>query len=451
MRPDLKEFGSTGLNRIGGFVQEDINAALRGSAWRTNVKEMTEQDAIIGAMLFAIEMLMRGVEWQIAPASEDDAAALEWAEFIRTCMDDMSMSWADIMSEALTMLPWGWALFETVYKVRGGEHRDPKRNSKYSDGRFGWRKWGIRGQETLNSWVFGDDGGIQAMVQLAPPKYTRVVIPIEKSLLFRTKARQNNPEGRSVLRNAYVSWYYKNNIQRIEAIGIERDMAGLPIAHVPARLLSSTASVEDQALRDTLKGIVTSIKRDQQEGVVWPSDYDENGNQLFRLELLSSGGSRQFDTDVIIGRYDQRIAMTVLADFILLGHENVGSNALSVDKTQLFTSAIKAWLQSIADVINRFAIPRLLKFNGVPAELHPSLKFGDVNQINIEQLCEYVSKLTGANLIIPDDELEAHLRQTADLPPIPDGRERPEPQEQPRADEEAAQVEAAIRVLARGY
>ena len=444
-RPDLIEIGSTGLNRVGGYVQEDINAALRGSAWKKNVVEMTEQDAIIGAMLFAIEMLMRGVEWQIMPAVEDDASALEWSDFVKSCMDDMSMSWSDILSEILTMLPWGFAPMELVYKVRGGEHKDHRRSSKFNDGRFGWRKWSIRGQETIEQWMFDEDGGIQGMIQLAPPRYTRVEIPIEKTLLFRTKARQNNPEGRSVLRNAYVSWYYKNNIQRIEAIGIERDMAGFPVGFIPGRYLSSSASTDEVAMRDRFQDIITGVKRDQQEGILWPSDRDENGNRLFEFELTASGGQRQFDTDKIIARYDQRIAMTVLADFILLGHENVGSNALSVDKTELFTSAIKAWLASIADVINRFAIPRLMAFNGVPADLHPSLKFGDVSQISIDQLREYVSDLTGANLILPDDELEAHLRQTADLPPIPEGRERPE-----SSDEETAQVEAARRVLARG-
>lgn len=445
------EIGSTGLNRVGGYIQEDINAALRGTQWRDNVTEMKEQDAIVGAMLFAIKMLMRGVPMEIVPADEGSKAARNEAEFVRTCIDDMSMSWADTLGEILTMLPWGYSPFEVVYKVRRGDSNDPSRRSKYTDGRFGWRKWGIRGQQTIERWLFDDDGGIQGLVQLAPPRYNRVEIPIEKLLLFRTESNQNNPEGRSVLRNAYVSWYYKNNIQRIEAIGIERDLAGFPIAFIPSQYLISSASDDQVALRDAIKDIVTGVKRDQEEGVIFPSDTDENGNKLFDFALTSSGGQRQFDTDTIIGRYDQRMAMTVLADFILLGHEKVGSNALSVDKTKLFQSAISAWLTSIADVINRFAIPRLMRFNGVPADLHPSLKFGDVDTISLDQLSEFVSKLTGANLIIPDDKLEAHLRQSADLPPIPEGRERPEPQEQAQGDEDEAMIEAAMRVLARGY
>ena len=50
----------------------------------------------------------------------------------------------------------------------------------------------------------------------------------------------------------------------------------------------------------------------------------------YDLKLLSTGGRRQFDTNAIIARYDARIAMSCLADFILLGHDKVGTLALLV-------------------------------------------------------------------------------------------------------------------------
>ena len=62
---------------------------------------------------------------------------------------------------------------------------------------------------------------------------------------------------------------------------------------------------------------------------------------------MSTGGRRQFDTNAIIERYDTRMAMTVLADFIFLGHQSVGSFALSSDKTELFSMAIGAYLDII--------------------------------------------------------------------------------------------------------
>ena len=71
---------------------------------------------------------------------------------------------------------------------------------------------------------------------MPPPSYNLYTIPIDKALLFRTKSRKDNPEGRSILRNAYRSWYFKRRIQEVEGIGIERDLAGLPVMYAPADL-----------------------------------------------------------------------------------------------------------------------------------------------------------------------------------------------------------------------
>ena len=53
----------------------------------------------------------------------------------------------------------------------------------------------IRAQETLLRWFFDETGGVRAMVQMAPPRYQTTVIPIEKSILFRTSIAKGNPEG----------------------------------------------------------------------------------------------------------------------------------------------------------------------------------------------------------------------------------------------------------------
>jgi hypothetical protein len=138
---------------------------------------------------------------------------------------------------------------------------------------------------------------------------------------------------------------------------------------------------------------------------------------MFKLELLSSGGQRQFDTDKIISRYDQRIAMTTLSDFILLGHENVGSFSLGSSKIDLFTTAIDAWARGIADVFNDHAIPRLLKMNGMDTSRSPLLDYGDIGAVDLSVLGEFISKVTQAGALVPDEGLEEWLREIANLPP----------------------------------
>lgn len=462
------ELGTTGLERYSGVVQEEYLRELQGNKWLKKIAEMST-DPIIGAILLAVEMLLRQVEYNVEPA-DDSAQAQELAEFVEQCIADMSTGWEDTLSEILTMLPYGWAYLEVVYKRRQGDSKDPAKRSKYTDGRVGWRKWGIRSQDTLDRWEFGEDGGLVGLWQRdinggKPP----VLIPVEKALLFRTTSRKGNPEGRSLLRTAYRPYYFKHHIENIEGIGIERDLAGLPIAKAPPQIMSPSATPEQRAQFEMLKEIVVNIRRDEQEGVIWPLAYDDKGNELYKLELLTSGGERQFDTDKIIARYDQRIAMSVLADFILLGHEAVGSYALSATKSSLFKTALQTWLDSIADVINRHAIERLLRLNGMNLELAPAFTFARVGDVELADLTEFVSKMTSAGMqLFPSPDVENLLRAEVGLPPLSEDelaeRERrqeqaeqtpattPGEEDEPMADEQmAAMFQAAQRIVMRGY
>lgn len=433
---DMKELGTTGLRRSGGFVIEEFLPQLQGIRGVRVYREMSDNDPVIGAILFAIERVIEKLEWRVDASSEDEEDEAN-AEFIGECLHDMSESWDSTLSNILSMLTYGWSFHEVVYKKRDGYQKDPRRRSKHNDGKIGWRKWAIRSQDTLWEWQFDTDGGIQGLTQIDPYTSTGslVLIPIEKALLFRTTTMKNNPEGRSLLRNAYRSWWYKRRIEEIEAVGIERDLAGLPVAHVPPEYLSTTASPEQRAVLSAIQSIVTGIKRNEQEGIIYPSVYDDKGNRLFQLELMSSGGSRQFDIDSTISRYDQRIAMTLLSDFILLGHEKVGSFSLGTAKMDLWTVAVDAIAKSIAEVVNQHAIPRLLRLNGIDDATPPILTYGEVGDVDIAQVGKYVTDLINAGIVQPDAKLESYMRDLAGLPAsdpdaeeqMPEGGMPPEP------------------------
>ena len=292
--------------------------------------------------------------WEAYPRKVDKGQAYKK---YKARLEDMQDTWTDTISEILSFLTYGWSFHEIVYKRRMGNTKNPTTKSKYTDGLIGWKKLPIRAQETLYRWEYDNEDNLLGMTQMPPPDFGTYTIPMSKALLFRTKSRKNNPEGRSILRNAYRSWYFKRRIQEIEGIGIERDLAGLPVMHGPEGLDLWNDDIEDnKQTRIALENMVKSIRRDEMEGVVLPAGYE--------LELLSSGGTRQFDTNAIINRYDTRIAMTVLADFIFLGHSETGSWALSSDKTELFAMAIGAFLDMICETFNSQGIPPLIDING---------------------------------------------------------------------------------------
>lgn len=434
--------GITGLQHSGGVVTEEFHAKLSGDQQLLIYAEMEANDPIVGGILKSIDLLLRQVKWGVkayTDAPEDQAIA----QFVEECMNDMSVSWHDNISEILSMLPYGWSYHELIYKMRRGKDQDdPRLRSNYDDGRIGWRKMEIRAQNTRDKWEFEEDeGGITGMWQIAPPDYKRKFIPIEKALLFRPNTHKANPEGKSILRNAYRPWVMKKRFEEIEGIGIERDLAGLPIAYVDPKILKADASQEDRAILAAIVKIVKNLRRDEQEGVVWPRAYDERGNLLYDLQLLSSSGNRQFDVGIIVDRYDRRIAQSVLADFIMLGHESVGSFALSSSKTRLFAVALGAWLDSITSVFNIHAIPRLLELNGITTDGMPEIVHDDLEIPDLNEVADFMQKLAGVGILFDDDETERHLRRVAKLP-IParleDGVEDEE------ETEEAEEVEPSV-------
>lgn len=405
----FKEYGKTGLYRFNtGWIYEEFLKELQGRRGIEVYKEMSENDDVIGAILFASEMLMRQSDWNIqeAGATQQDREA---AEFVRSCMDDMEETWSDFISEVLSFLTYGWSYHEIVYKRRMGNTKNPETHSKYSDGLIGWRKLPVRSQDTLWEWKYDECDNLIGLVQCAPPRYEQVFIPLEKALHFKTKSRKNNPEGRSILRNSYRDWYFKRRIQEIEGIGIERDLAGLPVLTAPENVDIWSEDCKEELAK--AESIVRSVRRDEREGIVLGNGW--------QFTLTSTGGRRQFDTNQIIERYDTRMAMTVLADFVLLGHQNVGSFALSSDKTELFSVALGAFLDLICEVFNKQAIPRLIDLNGAHfagITGYPALIHGDIETQDLSKLGEFVSRMVGIGAITPDEHMEDYLRMAASLP-----------------------------------
>ncbi|ASR84109.1 portal protein [Arthrobacter phage Wheelbite] len=415
MADDMKELGNSGLKISGGQVGEEALLALRGPQGRRTLREMADNCPITGGVLFAFEQTLNRLDWHIEPgpdAEKDDEAT---AEFVQGAFDDMSDPWGTTLSSIMSCGIYGWSFHEIVYKKRNGLSDDPTQRSAFDDGKIGWRKWPIRAQDSLISWLTDPNGGVQGMRQMTDMGGD-VTIPIEKALLFRTNTAKGSPEGRSLLRNAYRSYYYKKRIEEIEAIGIERDLAGLPVAYLDPEFLSSTATPGQVEVRQAVTEIVQNIKRNEMEGVLFPLAYNDQGNQIIKLELLSSGGSRQFDTDKIIARYNQQIAMSVLADFLLLGHEGVGSQALGASKIDLWLMAVEAIAKNVADVVNQHAIPRLLRLNGMDTTNPPRLVYGEVGHLDLKLFGDFIKSMADAGVITPDATLEDFVREKANLP-----------------------------------
>jgi len=425
--PAPKGVGVSGTVSYGGVLyHQDYDKAWKGVERDKTIASMLN-DPLIGSVLFGIEMLVRRVEWALQAADESEEAAAA-AAFVDECLTDMVGYWpGDTLAQILTFLGWGWSVLEITHKRRDGERANPP--SRFDDGRIGWHKWAIRPQSTRYGWEFeGDEPS--ALIQADPGTFQRYVIPLEKCLWFRYASRDNSPEGTTPLRIAYDAWYYKRQLQKIEAIGIERDLAGLPVMYIPGTDIAGNTAVYQAA-----QSIVTGIRNDSQAGAVVAGDRDQSGNRKQELVLMASGGSRAFDTDAVIKRYANEVVTAFLANVLRTGQDGVGSYALAETQGGLFQQAIGAHLDTVANGITEQAIVPLLRMNGVPSSLAPTLTHGDIESADLARLGKYLMDLASAGLLEPSPELTVFLHEVAGLP-IASVEEL-----QAKADEDAAMAE----------
>jgi len=420
-----RELGASGSYGMNDQLRPDeFLPKLRGLNATRTFREMKDNDPVIGAILMAFEMLLRAAEFRVEAAG-DSPEAKDAQIFVEQCFADMEGTVDDFLAEVLTFLPFGFSVFEVVYKVRGGRNTsDTTRYSQFDDGRYGIQKLSPRAQWTIDRFLTDANGTITGARQTALTlKMGSVEIPIEKLLHFRTSTINNDPSGRSILRNAFTSYHYASHIQMIEAIAVEREMNGIPVGRIPSEYLADGATAPQQAFANAFKKILRDVKFNDQGFVLLPSDVYENDDgsktsiPMVQFDLVTAKGTRAIPTGEVILRHQQNIARSVLADFLMLGSGDKGSFALSKSKTDLFLAAASGYTEAISSVLNRQLLSRLWELNGFDPLLMPSISFGDIAPVDLAELGAFVRDIAGAGMpLFPDNDTENTIRRAAGFP-----------------------------------
>lgn len=411
----LSEVGTTGLTRFLGTVSEEFLRELQGSRGLKRYEEMA-RSPIGGALLRALSMVYRRVEWRVDPGG-DTPQDEDAASFLESCIHDLNIPWVSFVCQAVWMLKAGHRWFEIVYKKRQGPGGDPA--SKYDEGRIGWRKFGDRPPETLGmgtgEWDFDEAGGLRGVWQVAPPGNKKVYIPIGKSLLFRTTDEKGNPEGESIFRPGWRSYYFVRELETVEAI-VEERMGGVLVITLPDDPGTFSLDPDDSdSLYNQAKDVVVNFRADEQMGLVVPP--------RCKAELWSPGaGQREIGNT--IQRHKRDFFMTCLCQSLMLGADRVGSWALSKDQSDFLLMALEGWLDNAKGVMNEIAVPRLFELNVFPKlTALPSLEHGKVGQRDVEVFFGALRDAVESGLVVPGREDEEEARRVLGLPALPEEKE----------------------------
>lgn len=417
-----REIGGSGLPGAQeglGFIYDDRIPELNGIEGRRNLRALAENEPIVWASLYAIEQLVRSVSWRAEPNKEasttDGENGARFAESV--LFEDLDVPFPEVVADSLTMLAYGFAIQEMIFKQRNGSKSDPIMSSSFDDGYWGVARLAPRAQDTIWRWIYGPGRDRITGIEQMLPDSGQVIIPYWKTLHYRTTNLRSNPEGRAITRGAWRPWKRKQELELAEGRMMSR-AAGFVEMRIPGKYLSIRATPDERLVASSYRDAADRVAAERQGSMVIPSDRDEKGNPLFEINYKTTDSRRASEIAASIERYDRRIAMTMQTDFILIGHEAVGSYSLGESKTSVFARSVTAILNNIADQFNRVLLPTLWSLNDFDLSTMPRLVPGELEDTDLASMGGFITALAGAGMpLFPDEATENTLRDLGGLPP----------------------------------
>ena len=392
--------GAKGLSIWGGHVTEEYLTSLR--PWTREIKVYLEMrdDPVIGAMLDAVKMPIMAAPLTVKAVS-DDARDVAAAEFLQNNLDNMQrQTWASYISDALECLDFGFSLGEIVLEKR-------------DDGHLWLRNIEPRGQETLRRWLIDPEGEIDDVVGFEQGGFGTSFIsagrrvPLEKCVHLIFRGRKGNPQGKAVMRSVYRPWRFAKNLENFEGVGVERDVGGMPVAEL-GEVRPSASDITD------LKKSLENLRMDEQMYMIVP--------QGVKVTAYGAGGAgRRYNVREIIRDKHKEILMRLFSQFLALGMEKVGTQALVQGSQDFFMLGLESIQDLLTATWQQQLVPYLFAWNpSFAVDKLPKLVWAKPGKVDIDALLTAYQQGISARLITPLRADEERVREALDAPELAD-------------------------------
>lgn len=398
---DLRELGHTGMSIFTGWLHREYNPLLRHQSGLRIFNEMRRSDGTVRGSLRLIKTPILAARWFMEPAADTPRDRMI-ADFVWwNLTKGMSTSFPQFITESLLMLDFGFYMFEKVFRM--DDQRPQAR------GRVTWKKLAPRHPLDLSEWLFDENGGPAGVRILNQETGQDTEIPIDKMLIFTFEKEAGDLSGISVLRSAYKPWFYKQQLEKIDAIQKERHGIGVPIIKLPPNF-----SKDDLALAQNMG---RNIRTNEMAHIVLPPNWEV---MFAKLE------GQPVDALKSIDYHNSEIHKNILASFM------DRTAPTKDDDYSMFLKSTRYVADIITDIINKHAIPQLVDFNWTRLPNgYPQLRARRIGEYADWRTQSFAYRnLVGSNILRPDDRLEEQLREEMDLPAVDEAtlREPPTPQ-----------------------
>lgn len=380
-----REVGTSSPSPFTSFTRQEYNPALQGLRGLEAFDKMRKSDGTVRGTLRSIKTPALSGRWFVEPAEDSDEAREVAAWVWRNLTELMSISWPQVLTEALLMADFGYYMFEKVWDFR------------VVDGKLRTvlTKLGPRHPMDVKAWEFDAHGGPAAVhMYKADMSGAEDSVPIEidKLLVFTFDREAGNVEGISVLRTAYKHWYFKEQLYKIDAIQKERHGIGIPVIKLPMGYKDKDRLIAEELGRN--------IRTNERAHIVLPPGWE--------ITMLKLEG-QPVNSLESIEHHNGAIRENILVNFI-------GEHAREEDLV-MFLKASRFIADIVAETFNTYLIPQMVRYNFNDVDRMPRLRVRRIGEsADWRTLSFALRNLIGAGVIIPDDDLEANLREEMDLP-----------------------------------
>ena len=422
----LGEMGSLGLRVFNGVPQDELKRELNWPNSILTFKDMSSHSAV-NAPLTLFENIISKATFIYKPPENATEEEKEQAKLINQMMHDMEQPWSEFIRDVLSSNIFGFSVHEKVFRKRYKAN-----GSLYDDGVIGWKKLPIRVQESISKFIFSDDGneviGVQQNLSAINDIYNRfskrsnlINMPRSKFLLFRTGKHRGDPFGKSPLRDAYLAWRFLSALEEMEATGVAKDLNGLPVLYLPAQYLAADAPPEVQAIRLYYENVMRNLQMNEQSAVILPQVIDPESKQpMFKLDLLSVDGKKNFDISKIKEYYKTLIFVSLFADILIQGTTTTGSFALGTIKNSLSGAYAERLIANIAEVLQNDLIKMTYQLNSWDESRMGKFDYDGLEPADLETFSKAVQRM-GATGYLPKnlDVINAVLTNLG-IDPLPE-------------------------------
>jgi hypothetical protein len=389
------EVGSTGTEIFAGYLQEEYLKELQGKEAADIYDKMRRSDPKIKMITSAMKNPIKSASWELVSTEDTDTPESDRQKELlnHILFNDLGgKTWRSFLHEALSMIEFGYSLFEKTYCPVIGHPKFGSYNSIKS--------LSFRSQRTIERWNLDKAGTLTSVSQYAYGDAQKVVnIPASFLLHFAVDMEGSNFEGISMLRPCYGPWLRKNQFLKLIAAGVEKYAIPIPILDIPS---GGENSAEYKKALDALRKYVSH----QCNYLIKPKGWD------LTLQPNPFDASKIRD---VINAENVEMVNAVLANFLELGQSGSGSYSLSFDLSDFFLGGLEYIADQICETINAQLIPELvaMNFGGSPKV---KLQCSGISDRAGEELSKVLLNLTQAGILKSDERLEESLRKRFGLP-----------------------------------